>query len=286
VEAIALVGATPVFVDVDPKTYNIDINQIESRITAKTKAIIPVHLYGHPADMDPIKEQARAHNFVIIEDACQAHGAEYKGRRTGALGNVGCFSFYFTKNLGAYGEAGMIITSDPDIAKKCKMLRDHGQDIKYKHPLMGVNSRLDEIQAAVLRIKLPHLDDWNNKRRAIAQAYEKSLPSSLVKPIEMPWAKHVYHLYVIRTHFRDQMRKHLEAEGIATGMHYPIPIHLQAACRAYCNRDFSMPVTEEITQQIISLPMYPELTSKEVEYVCSCVREFSESYTESGRLGA
>ena len=286
VEAIALVGAMPVFVDIDPKTYNIDISQIESRITTKTKAIIPVHLYGHPADMGPIQELALAHNLVVIEDACQAHGAEYMGRRTGSLGNVGCFSFYFSKNLGAYGEAGIIVTSDPDVAKKCRMLRDHGQDTKHNHTLMGVNSRLDEIQAAVLRVKLPHLDEWNNKRRAIAQAYEAGLPSSLVKPIEMPWAKHVYHLYVIRSRFRDQMRNNLEAKGIATGIHYPIPIHLQEACLHYCKRDFSLPVTENITKQILSLPIYPELTLEEVEYVCSCIREFSESCAEVDGLGA
>jgi len=286
VEAIALVGAMPVFVDIDPKTYNIDVSQIESKITAKTKAIIPVHLYGHPADMGPIQELARAHNLVIVEDACQAHGAEYIGRRTGSLSNAGCFSFYFSKNLGAYGEGGIIVTSDPDVAKKCKMLRDHGQDSKHNHKLMGVNSRLDEIQAAVLRVKLPHLDEWNNSRRAIAQAYEEGLPSSLAKPIEMPWAKHVYHLYVIRSHHRDQMRNHLEARGIATGIHYPIPIHLQEACRHYCNRDFSLPVTEKITKQILSLPMYPELSLEEVEYVCSCIREFSESCAEVDVLGA
>ena len=286
VEAIALVGAMPVFVDIDPKTYNIDIAQIESRITTKTKAIIPVHLYGHPADMGSIQELALAHNLVIVEDACQAHGAEYMGRRTGSLGNVGCFSFYFSKNLGAYGEAGIIVTSDPDVAKKCRMLRDHGQDTKHSHSLMGVNSRLDEIQAAVLRVKLPHLDEWNNKRRAIAQAYEEGLPSSLVKPIEMPWAKHVYHLYVIRSRFRDQMRNNLEAKGIATGIHYPIPIHLQEACLHYCKRDFSLPVTENITKQILSLPIYPELTLEEVEYVCSCIREFSESCAEVDGLGA
>lgn len=286
VEAIALVGAMPVFVDIDPKTYNIDISQIESRITTKTKAIIPVHLYGHPADMGPIQELALAHNLVIVEDACQAHGAEYMGRRTGSLGNVGCFSFYFSKNLGAYGEAGIIVTSDPDVAKKCRMLRDHGQGTKHNHPLMGVNSRLDEIQAAVLRVKLPHLDEWNNKRRAIAQAYEEGLPSAFVKPIEMPWAKHVYHLYVIRSRFRDQMRNNLEAKGIATGIHYPIPIHLQEACRHYCKRDFSLPVTEKITKQILSLPIYPELSLEEVEYVCNCIREFSESCAEEDGLGA
>jgi dTDP-4-amino-4,6-dideoxygalactose transaminase len=189
VEAIALVGARPVFVDIDPETYNMAPSQIESKITSKTRAILPVHLYGHPADMGPILELARAYNLKVIEDACQAHGAEYQGCRTGSLGDVGCFSFYFTKNLGAYGEAGMIVTSDPDIARKSKMLRDHGQDAKYRHHLLGVNGRLDEIQAVGLRVKLPHLDEWNERRRSLAQAYEAGLPSSLVKPQEMPWAK-------------------------------------------------------------------------------------------------
>jgi dTDP-4-amino-4,6-dideoxygalactose transaminase len=288
VEAITLAGAMPIFVDIDPNTYNIDVTQIENRITSNTKAIIPVHLYGHPADMEPIRELALSYNLTVIEDACQAHGAEYMGRRTGSLGDIGCFSFYFTKNLGAYGEAGMIVTSDPYIARKCKMLRDHGQENKYSHTLMGVNSRLDEIQAAVLRVKLPHLEEWNNKRRAIAQAYEKGLPSSLVKPIEMPWAKHVYHLYVVRSRYRDQIRNYLHSKGIATGMHYPIPIHLQEAYQAYYNynnKDSSFPVTERLTKQILSLPMFPELTPQEVEYVCSCIREFSESCTEADRIG-
>ncbi len=284
VEAIALVGARPVFVDIDPETYNMAPSQIESKITSKTRAILPVHLYGHPADMGPVLELARAYNLKVIEDACQAHGAEYQGCRTGSLGDVGCFSFYFTKNLGAYGEAGMIVTSDPDIARKSKMLRDHGQDAKYRHHLLGVNGRLDEIQAVVLRVKLPHLDEWNERRRSLAQAYEAGLPSSLVKPQEMPWAKHVYHLYVIRTPDRDQLRACLEAKGVATGMHYPIPIHLQEACRGYRGSDAFLPITEKVTGEILSLPMYPELTAEEVSYVCDCVREFTESRPETSKL--
>jgi len=281
VEAIALVGARPVFVDIDPGNYNIDVSQVEEAITSRTKAIIPVHLYGHPADMDPILELARSQEIKVIEDACQAHGAEYKGRRTGSLGDAGCFSFYFTKNLGAYGEAGMITTSDPEITRRCRLLRDHGQDPKYYHSLFGINDRLDEIQAAVLKVKLPHLDEWTANRRNIAQAYNAGLSESIVKPQEMPWAKHVYHLYVIRTPYRDELRAWLEIKGIGTGMHYPVPIHLQEAWRNYGGGDFSLPVTERVVGEILSLPMYPELSTEEVNYICESVQEFNESKVQA-----
>jgi len=274
-EAIALVGAKPVFVDIDPATFNMDASQIEGCITRQTKAILPVHLYGHPVDMDPIMELARSHGLSVVEDACQAHGAEYKGRRVGSIGDAGCFSFYCGKNLGAYGEGGMIVTSDQEIARKCRMLRNHGQDIRYYHPLMGVNGRLDEIQAAVLRVKLPHLDGWNDKRRVLAEEYEARLPSSVARPIEMPWAKHVYHLYVVRTAERDRLRSYLESQGVATGIHYPVPIHMQVAYRDYCDGSaVSLPVTEEVTSEILSLPIYPELTPEQLDHVCGCIREF------------
>jgi dTDP-4-amino-4,6-dideoxygalactose transaminase len=277
VEAIVLVGARPVFVDIDPDTYNIDPSQIEGAITGRTRAIIPVHLYGHPADMDPILELARSHKIKVIEDACQAHGAEYKERRTGSLGDAGCFSFYFTKNLGAYGEAGMVTTSDPEIARQCRLLRDHGQDPKYYHSIYGLNSRLDELQAAVLKVKLAHLDKWTENRRSIAQAFNAGLPASIVKPQEMPWAKHVYHLYVVRTPYRDDLRAWLETKGISTGMHYPIPIHLQEAWRGDGGEDYDLPVTEKTIEEILSLPMYPELSSEEVKYICDCIQEFVEA---------
>jgi len=227
--------------------------------------------------MNPIMELARAYKLKVIEDACQAHGAEYQGRRTGSLGDIGCFSFYFTKNLGAYGESGMILTSAPDIAKKCRMLRDHGQDLKYKHAMVGLNGRLDEIQAAVLRVKLPHLDEWNEKRRRLARAYDAGLPSSVMKPQEMPWAKHVYYVYVIRAPQRDQLRVYLETKGVATGMHYPIPIHLQEAWRNCGGSEVCLPVTETLAKEIVSLPMYPELTQEEVSYICDCICDFTES---------
>jgi dTDP-4-amino-4,6-dideoxygalactose transaminase len=281
VEAIALVGARPVFVDIDPDTYTMDTSQIEGALTSRTRAIIPVHLYGHPADIDPILELARARNIKVIEDACQAHGAEYKGRRTGSLGDVGCFSFYFTKNLGAYGEAGMVTTSDPDIARQCRLLRDHGQEPKYYHSLFGVNDRIDEIQAAILEVKLPHLDEWTESRRNIAQAYNTGLPESLVKPQEKAWGKHVYHLYVVRTSHRDELRAWLETKGVSTGMHYPVPIHLQEAWRNYGGGTVSLPITEQVVGEIISLPMYPELSTEEVNYICESIQEFTESETQA-----
>jgi dTDP-4-amino-4,6-dideoxygalactose transaminase len=278
VEAIALTGARPVFVDIDPETFNMDASQIERCITEKTRAILPVHLYGHPADMDPIMELARAHGLKVIEDACQAHGAEYRGRRAGSMGDVGCFSFYYGKNLGAYGEAGMVVTSDHEVAHRCRMLRNHGQGVRYYHSLMGVNGRLDEVQAAVLRVKLPHLDEWNDKRRTLAVEYGRGLPSSVMKPGEMAWAKHVYHLYVIKTPERDRLRSYLESRGVASGIHYPVPIHLQDAYRSYCGGNaVSLPVTEEVTAEILSLPIYPELTIEQLDHVCSCIRDFEDS---------
>jgi dTDP-4-amino-4,6-dideoxygalactose transaminase len=276
VEAIILTGARPVLVDIDPDTFTMDVSKIESKISSRTKAIIPVHLYGQPADMDPIREIARAHNLKVIEDSCQAHGAEYKGRRTGSLGDVGCFSFYFSKNLGAYGEAGIITTNDPEIARQCRMLREHGQKSKYYHSFMGINSRLDEIQAAILRIKLPHLESWLEKRRNIAQLYNSNLPSHLVKPFEMPEVKHVYHLYVVKTPERDTLRAWMESKNVGVGIHYPIPIHLQEAWREYGGDEISLPVTEKITGEILSLPIYPELSPEEVDYVCDCVHKFDK----------
>jgi dTDP-4-amino-4,6-dideoxygalactose transaminase len=227
--------------------------------------------------MDPINALARAYKLKVIEDSCQAHGAEYKGRRTGSLGEAGCFSFYFSKNLGAYGESGFITTSDPEIARRCRMLREHGQNIKYYHAMMGVNSRIDEIQAAVLKVKLPHLDGWLENRRKLAGMFGARLPSNVVKPVEMPWAKHVYHLYVVRTPERDELKNWMEGKGVGVGIHYPVPVHLQEAWREYGGDEVSLPITEKITGEILSLPIYPELKTEEVDYICDCVREFDES---------
>jgi len=279
-EAIILAGARPVFVDIDPVTQNMDPALVEKAITPRTRAIIPVHLFGHTVDMEPIMALARDHKLKVLEDACQAHGAEYRGKRAGSLGDVGCFSFYFTKNLGAYGESGIITTSDPEIAKRCRMIRDHGQNTKYYHSMIGFNGRLDEIQAAVLKVKLPHLDKWIEERRNLARLYDASLPPSIIKPQEMPWAKHVYYVYVIRTAKRDQLKDWLESKGISTGIHYPVPIHQQEAWRAYGGEDISLPVTEQITGEILSLPMYPELKVEEINYICDYIREFVESGSE------
>jgi dTDP-4-amino-4,6-dideoxygalactose transaminase len=277
VEAIVMTGASPVFVDIDPVTQNMDPAKVKKAITKRTKAILPVQLFGQTADMDPILSLAREYKLKVIEDDCQAHGAEYKGKRAGSLGDVGCFSFYCTKNLGAYGEAGIITTSDPEIAKQCRMLRDHGQAAKYYHDVMGTNARLDEVQAAILKVKMPHLDGWIAKRRELARLYDSKLPSSIMKPLEMPWAKHVYYVYVIRTAKRDELKDWMDSKGISTGIHYPVPIHLQEAWRAYGGEAISLPVTEKITGEILSLPMYPELTDAEITYICDCVREFEDS---------
>lgn len=274
VEAIILAGARPVLVDIDPVTQNMDPGKVKAAITSRTKAIIPVHLFGQTVDMDPILELARTYKLKVIEDACQAHGAEYKGRRAGALGDIGCFSFYFTKNLGAYGESGVITTSDPEIANRCRMIRDHGQSSKYYHSMIGFNGRLDEIQAAVLKVKLPHLDSWINKRRSRAEIYNSRLPARIEKPVEMSWAKHVFYVYVIRTPERDRLRAYLEEKGIGTGIHYPVPIHRQEAWRVCGGGELSLPATERAAGEILSLPMYPELTENEIGYVCECIGEF------------
>jgi dTDP-4-amino-4,6-dideoxygalactose transaminase len=275
VEAIHLAGAKPVLVDIDPDTHTIDVNQIEDKITPQTKAIIPVHLYGQPADMDPILAMAENYRLVVVEDACQAHGAEYKGRRTGSLGGVGCFSFYFSKNLGAYGEAGMCVTNSPEVARRLRMLRDHGSEEKYYHSAMGVNARLDEIQAAVLRVKLRRLDEWNDARRSSAYLYNELLiDSPVVTPNEVEYARHVYHLYVIRTSQRDKLQAYLRERGIATGIHYPVPIHLQTAWQRHDQQMEDLPITERYAREILSLPMFPEMTAEQVASVANAINTF------------
>jgi dTDP-4-amino-4,6-dideoxygalactose transaminase len=277
VEAICLCGARPVLVDICPDTYTMDVSQLEGKITSRTKAIVPVHLYGQPADMDPILAIAAQHGLVVVEDACQAHGAEYKGRRVGALGQVGCFSFYYSKNLGAYGEAGMCVTSQPDLARRLQVLRDHGSDSKYHHSVMGVNARLDEIQAAILRIKLNRLDQWNEGRRRNAQLYHRLLQDCpVVTPFEADYARHVYHLYAIRTPRRDDLQAYLRAMGIATAVHYPVPIHRQRAWPDAGGREQVLPVTERCAGEILSLPMYAELTAAQIESVAGAIKGFVE----------
>jgi dTDP-4-amino-4,6-dideoxygalactose transaminase len=276
VEAIALVGAVPVFVDVDQETCNIDVGQIEERITPHTRAVCPVHLYGQPADMDPVLAIAERHDLRVIEDASQAHGARYRGRRTGGLGHIAAFSFYFSKNLGAYGEAGMVTTNDEGLAKRVRMLRDHGSSRRYHHELVGANGRLDEIQAAVLRAKLPHLKEWNEERHANAAHYSELLSSveGVLVPQVAEYAEHVYHLYVIRVPERDRLKDHLQRLGIGTGIHYPVPCHLQPAF-VHCGPGRgSLPHTEKCVDEILSLPMYPELTAEQRNYVVDAIRGF------------
>jgi dTDP-4-amino-4,6-dideoxygalactose transaminase len=276
-EAIMLAGATPVFVDIDPVTYNMDVSQIESRITPRTRAILPVHLYGQCADMDPIMEIAARHNLYVIEDACQAHGAEYKGRKAGNLGHIAAFSFYFTKNLGAYGEGGIVTTNDDALAKKVRMLRDHGSEKRYYHEFLGWNARLDELQAAVLRIKMPHLDEWNEGRRQAAQLYTRLLePLGFVLPAEAPYNHHVYHLYVIRCPYRDALRQYLTDNNIGTGVHYPVPNHLQNSFKEFGYGPGTLPVTESVSHEILSLPMYAGITPAQVERVAGLIHAFAK----------
>jgi dTDP-4-amino-4,6-dideoxygalactose transaminase len=275
-EAITLVGARPVFVDVDPGTYTMDVRRLEGRITPCTRAIIPVHLYGQPVDMDPIMEIAERHGLWVIEDASQSHGARYRGRRTGGLGHMAAFSFYYSKNLGAYGEAGMVTTNDGELARKVRMLRDHGSVQRYHHEMIGLNGRLDEVQAAVLRAKLPHLEEWNEQRRAHAAHYGELL--SDLKEVTLPevagYAEHVYHLYVVRVPRRDELKEVLARQGIGTGIHYPIPCHLQPAFRYLGYQVGDLPVTERIAGEVLSLPMYPELMAEQRLYVVNAMRGF------------
>ena len=268
VAAIYYTGATPVFVDIDPASFTIDVTQIEEAITERTKAILPVHLYGQPADMDPLLDIARKHGLTVIEDAAQAHRAEYKGKRVGSLGDFGCFSFYPGKNLGAYGEGGMVVTNNPDYAHTVGMLRDWGQETKYHHVLKGYNYRMDGVQGAILRVKLRYLDAWTEARRTHAALYNELLVNSPVKlPMEMPYSHHVYHVYAVRLSQRDHLQKKLNEQGIQTGIHYPIPVHLQAAYAdlGYSAGDF--PHSEAASNEVLSLPMYAELSKEQVEQV-------------------
>jgi len=277
-EAIAWAGALPVFVDIDPVTYNIDTLLIEKKITQKTKAIVPVHMYGQSAEMGPILDIAGRHRLKVIEDACQAHGAEHSGKRCGSIGDAGCFSFYYTKNLGGYGEGGIITTDDPDIVEKARLFRNHGHASKYEHSVMGYNSRLDEIQAAILRVKIKRLEEYTNARRAVAAVYNELLRNTpLILPDEADGRKHVYHLYVVRSRERDNLMQHLADAGIGTGIHYKNPVHLQEACKAYGCKKGDLPVTEKICEEILSLPIYPELPNADVEYVSDKIREFYKS---------
>ncbi len=274
--AITHAGAKPVFADVDKRTRNIDPQKIKEKITKRTKAVLPVHLFGNPVDMEQINEIAEDHDLSVVEDACQAHGAEYKGKKTGTLGDAGCFSFYPTKNLGAYGDGGIVLTSDEEIYEKIRMLRNYGQKTRYTHVFKGVNSRLDEIQAAILRVKLRHLDKWNDARRRNAKSYNELLRGTeVVCPVEQKGGKHVYHLYVIESKKRDQLQNFLSSKKITTLIHYPIPIHLQEAYKELEIPTGMLPITESSAKRILSLPVCPELTEAQIGYVADSIRHFA-----------
>jgi dTDP-4-amino-4,6-dideoxygalactose transaminase len=273
-EAITAAGARPVFVDIDPVSFTMDPTRLEAAITRSTRAIVPVHLYGQPADMDLILEIANRHGIPVVEDACQAHGAQYKGRGAGSLGAAGCFSFYPGKNLGACGEGGAVTTDDPELARRIEMWRDHGSAQKYVHQFPGLNMRMDGIQGGILSVKLKHLDRWNDQRRKAAALYAGALAGSdITLPAEMPYGRHVYHLYVIQTDDRDSLRQRLQEAGVESGLHYPIPLHLQQAYASLGYERGSFPVTEKLTSRILSLPMYPGISADAVARVAAELME-------------
>ena len=274
VDAICRNKAKPVFIDIEPDTYCMDPSKIEEKITENTKAILPVHLYGHPANMGSIQEIANDNGLFLIEDACQAHGAEYKGKKVGSIGDVSCFSFYPTKNLGAYGDGGIIVTNNEELNSRLKLLRNYGQYEKNHHNLIGYNSRLDEIQAAILRVKLKYLDQWNKRRRESAALYNQIL-EDLIKPIEKEYAKHVYHLYVIRHKKRDKIQQLLTKNGIQSQIHYPIPVHDQKSYSMLKN-SFNLPITQRITNEILSLPMHPWLEEDELISIANTLKKIGE----------
>jgi dTDP-4-amino-4,6-dideoxygalactose transaminase len=269
--AILAVGATPVFADIDAATYVIDPAAVAAAVTPRTKAVVPVHLYGQPVDLDAVLAIARRHNLAVIEDAAQAHGARYNGARAGSFGHAAAFSFYPSKNLGALGDGGMITTSDDRAAEKLRLLRNYGQRVKYYHSVAGTNSRLDTLQAAVLSIKLPHLDGWNTARRRHAGAYTARLEADVQTPREAAGVEHIYHLYVIQVDDREVVDARLRARQIQTGIHYPVPAHLQEACIALGYKAGDFPVTEAAASRILSLPMFAELTSAQIDYVADAV---------------
>jgi len=284
--AISLTGARPLFVDIDSETYTMDPNALELFLKQrkkkggrqKIKAILPVHLYGHPAEMDAMMDIANRYHLAVIEDACQAHGAEYQGRKVGSFGLLSCFSFYPTKNLGGYGDGGMVVTNDKKLFEKLKLLRCYGEKRKYEHVLKGGNNRLDEIQAAILRVKLKYLDRWNEERRKRVLIYKRMLErTEVICPIEKEQAKHVYHLFVIRSKKRNALQAFLKEKGIQTLIHYPIPIHLQKAFRELGYRRGDLPLTEQYSREVLSLPFFPEMTESEMEEVATQIKSFTRT---------
>jgi dTDP-4-amino-4,6-dideoxygalactose transaminase len=273
VSAIDYTGATPVFVDIDPLSFTLDPAQLAARITPRTKAILPVHLYGQPADMDPIMAIARQHGLVVIEDAAQAHGAEYKGRRVGSIGDLGCFSFYPGKNLGAYGEGGAVTTNNPELARTVRILRDWGAERRYHHDLKGFNYRLEGVQGAVLRVKMAYIEQWTEARRAVAARYDAALPALGVNtPTALPDMRHVYHIYAVRDAQRDTLQSFLHDHGVSTGIHYPIPVHLQQAFAELGYREGDFPYSEAAAREVLSLPMFPELKPEQQAVVIAAMQ--------------
>jgi dTDP-4-amino-4,6-dideoxygalactose transaminase len=274
-EAISYTGAVPVFVDIDPATFNIDVNKIAAAITKKTRAVIPVHLYGQPADMDGLMALANKHGLRVVEDCAQSFGAEYKGRKTGAIGDIGCFSFFPSKNLGCYGDGGMVITDDAGLSERLLSLRNHGSRVRYYHDEIGFNSRLDEIQAAVLRVKFKHIDEYNEKRGKNARLYNDRLSGSGVRtPSEQRGTRHVFHQYTVRVDNRDAVKKRLDDAQVTSSMiYYPVPLHLQAAYKDLGMTVGSLPVAEQAAREVLSLPMYPELTEDQNAAVAGAVKD-------------
>jgi dTDP-4-amino-4,6-dideoxygalactose transaminase len=278
-EPISHLGARPVFVDIDPRTYNLDPNRVEDAITPRTRALLPVHLYGQPADMDSLLDIAHRHSLKLIEDAAQAHGAAYHGRRCGSIGHLACFSFYPGKNLGAYGDGGAVTGSDPDLLACVRKLRDHGRTTKYEHEEIGYGERLDALQAAVLGVKLKHLEAWNEARRRHASRYNELLADTdLATPWEAPDVRHVYHLYVVRTPQRDALLSYLKDHGVAGGIHYPVPLHRQPAYLKLGYGQVSLPETEKAAAEVMSLPMYPELAEEQIGHVVKQIKEFFDGH--------
>lgn len=278
VSAIDYSRATPVFVDIDPVTLNIDPDRIEAAITPRTKAIVPVHLHGLPADLDPIIEIARRHGLTVIEDAAQSHGAEYKGRRVGSIGDLGCFSFYPGKNLGAYGEGGAVVTDDPEAIRIVSMLRDWGSEERYHHDLKGYNYRMEGVQGAVLRVKMDHIERWTENRRRLAARYDEQLGALGYRTPAAPAdRRHVYHIYALRTTRRDELAPFLDERGIATGIHYPIPVHLQRAFSELGHERGDFPVAEAAADEVLSLPMFPEMTDEQHDAVVAALTEWAET---------
>ncbi|WP_461614634.1 DegT/DnrJ/EryC1/StrS family aminotransferase [Clostridium sp. Marseille-QA1073] len=274
-ETTSVVGATPVFADIKEDTLCIDPDSIEKYITERTKAIIPVHIFGQMCDMDRIMEIANKHNLYVIEDACQAIGAEYKGKRAGSIGHASCYSFFPTKNLGAYGDAGMIVTNNDEIADKIRLLRAHGSKVKYYHTAIGHNSRLDEMQAAILRVKLKYIEKWNSERNKKAHIYNELLKDlDLVTPTEKEENYHVYHMYVVQSPKRDEIIAHLKANGVSTGIYYPVPVHVQEVYKHLGHTEGDFPVSEDVCTKTFALPLYPEITLEQQQYVVDKIKEF------------